>query len=118
LAEKALGFLAVIHHGNTPKLHRPENNFMSASKPGETRVVFEDDRVHYSGQYVAVVVAETLEQARYAADLVTVSYAVDHPVIETSQALDTAYLPDELFGEKLTSERGDLDAAMSRAAVT
>src|SRR6266481_4432429 len=45
-AEKAAGVLAVIHHGNAPKLYTPENNFMSASKPGEERVVFEDDRVH------------------------------------------------------------------------
>ena len=42
------------------------NNFESASKPGEIRVVFEDDRVHYAGQYIAVVVAETLQQAQRA----------------------------------------------------
>src|SRR5437667_11613450 len=64
LAEKAPGVLAIIHHGNAPTLHRAENDFMSATKPGEGRVVFEDDRVHYSGQYVALVIAETLEQAQ------------------------------------------------------
>jgi xanthine dehydrogenase YagR molybdenum-binding subunit len=117
-AEKAPGVLAIIHHGNAPKLYRPANDFMSASKPGEGRVVFEDDRVHYSGQYVAIVVAETLEQARYAADLVQISYAVEDPIIETEAALDTAYLPDEFFGEKLATRRGDPEEALSRAAVT
>jgi xanthine dehydrogenase YagR molybdenum-binding subunit len=117
-AENAPGVLAIIHHGNAPKLHRPDNDFMSASKPGEGRVVFEDDRVHYSGQYVAIMVAETLEQARYAAELVQVSYAAEDPIIETDAALDTAYLPDEFFGEKLTTRRGDPDGALSRAAVT
>src|ERR1700693_2001248 len=97
LAENAPGVLAIIHHGNAPKLHRPDNDFMSASKPGEGRVVFEDDRVHYSGQYVAITIAETLEQARYAAELVQVSYAAEDPIIETDPALDTAYLPDEIF---------------------
>ena len=63
-AEKAPGFLALIHHGNAPKLYRSTNDFMSATKPGEVRVVFEDDRVYYAGQYVAVVVAETLQQAQ------------------------------------------------------
>ena len=48
-AERAPGFLAIIHHGNAPKLFRPVNNFLSASKPGEIRVVFEDERVHYAG---------------------------------------------------------------------
>ena len=118
MAEKAPGVLAVIHHGNAPTLYRPDNDFMSASKPGEARVVFEDDRVHYSGQYVAIIVAETLEQARYAAELVQVSYAVEDPTIETDAALDSAYLPDEFFGEKLTTTRGDPDVALSRAAVT
>jgi xanthine dehydrogenase YagR molybdenum-binding subunit len=118
LAEKAPGVLAVIHHGNAPKLHRPDNDFMSATKPGEARVVFEDDRVHYWGQYVAMVIAETLEQARYAAERVTVSYAAEDPVVETDAALESAYLPDEFFGEKLTSRRGDPDGALSRAPVT
>ncbi len=118
LAEKAPGVLGIIHHGNAPKLYRPDNDFMSASKPGEARVVFEDDRVHYSGQYVAILVAETLEQARYAAERVKVSYAVEDPIIETGAALDTAYSPDEFFGDKLSTTRGDPDAALSRAAVT
>jgi xanthine dehydrogenase YagR molybdenum-binding subunit len=118
LAENAPGVIAIIHHRNAPKLHRPDNDFMSATKPGEGRVVFEDDRVHYWGQYVAIVVAETLEQARYAAELVKISYAAEDPVIETDAALDSAYLPDEFFGEKLTTRRGDPDAALSQAAVT
>jgi xanthine dehydrogenase YagR molybdenum-binding subunit len=118
LAEKAPGVLAIIHHGNVPRLYRPDNDFMSATKLGEARVVFEDDRVHYSGQYVAMVVADTLEQARYAAELVKISYAVEDPVVETDAALETAYLPNEFFGEKLTSTRGDPATALSRAAVT
>jgi xanthine dehydrogenase YagR molybdenum-binding subunit len=117
-AEEAPGFLAIIHHGNVQKLHRPQNDFMSATKPGEDRVVFEDDRVHYVGQYVALVVAESLEQARYAADRVTVSYAAERPAIATDTAMDTAYDPGEFFGEKLTMTRGNPDAAFSAAAVT
>src|SRR6185437_8403464 len=38
-AEKAPGFLAILHHGKAPKLYRPSNDFMSATKPGEIRVV-------------------------------------------------------------------------------
>jgi xanthine dehydrogenase YagR molybdenum-binding subunit len=116
-AEKAPGFLAILHHGNAPKLYRPVNNFMSASKPGEIRVVFEDDRVHYAGQYLAVVVAETLQQAQHAASLVKISYETAPPVIETEQAMSTLYDPSEFFGEKLKAQRGDPAATFASAAV-
>src|SRR5262245_45527298 len=118
LAEKAPGVLAVIHHGNAPKLYRPGNDFMSATKPGEGRVVFEDDRVHYLGQYVAIVVAETLEQARYGSELVKISYDVEEPIVHTAAALANAYLPEEFFGQKLPTLRGDPDGALARAAIT
>jgi xanthine dehydrogenase YagR molybdenum-binding subunit len=117
LAERAPGFLAILHHRNAPKLYRPANDFMSASKPGEDRVVFEDDRVHYVGQYVAVLVAETLEEARYAASLVKVSYAVENPLVDTQAAMRTVYPPVQFFGENLNTKRGDPAAAFANAAV-
>jgi xanthine dehydrogenase YagR molybdenum-binding subunit len=117
-AERAPGFLAIIHHGNAPRLFRPVNNFLSASKPGEIRVVFEDDRVHYAGQYIAVVVAETLQQAQRAAELVQVAYETRPPVIDTDDAMDTVYDPAEFFGEKLAGTRGDPESAFQQAEVT
>jgi xanthine dehydrogenase YagR molybdenum-binding subunit len=117
LAEQAPGFIAILHHVNAPKLHKPDNDFMSATKPGEDRVVFADDRVHYVGQYIALVVGETLEQARYAAGLVNVSYVVESPLVETEAAMGTAYEPDRFFGEKLNTERGDARRAYASAAV-
>src|SRR3984893_4521457 len=116
-AEKAPGFLAILHHGNTLKLFRPVNNFMTASKPGEIRVVFEDDKVHYSGQYLAVLVAETLQQAQHAASLVKITYESSPPVLETEKAMHTVYDPAEFFGEKLAVERGDAVSALQSAAV-
>ena len=116
-AEKAPGFLAILHHGKAPKLYRPSNDFMSATKPGEIRVVFEDDRVHYAGQYMALVVAETLEQANYAASLVKIDYEVAPPVIETNRAMSTAYDPAGFFGEKLAATRGDPQGAYASAPV-
>jgi xanthine dehydrogenase YagR molybdenum-binding subunit len=116
-AEKAPGFLAIIHHGNAPKLFRSTNDFMSATKPGEVRVVFEDERVHYAGQYVAVVVAETLQQAQLAASLVKIGYDAQAPVVEIEAARNTLYDPAEFFGDKLTYQRGDPTAALQSSAV-
>src|SRR5205085_5152364 len=96
-AEKAPGFLAILHHGRVQKLYRPSNDFVSATKPGEIRVVFEDDKVHYAGQYIALVVAETPEQANYAASVVKIDYEVVPPLIETNKAMGTVYDPDQFF---------------------
>ena len=66
-AEKAPGVIVVLSHKNAPKLP-------GAAKKGEgiDRVVqiFQDDQVHYSLQPIALVVADTIEHARYAASLV------------------------------------------------
>jgi len=116
-AEGAPGFLAVLHHGNAPQLFRPVNNFMTSSKPGEIRVVFEDDKVHYYGQYLAVLVAETLQQAQFAASLVKITYESAPPVMETDKAMDTVFDPAEFFGEKLAVKRGDAESALRSAEV-
>ncbi len=90
---------------------------MSATKPGEIRVVFEDDRVSYAGQYVALVIGETLQQAQYAASLVKIDYEAQPPIVETDAAMDTLYDPSDFFGDKLAARRGDPDGAYRGAAV-
>ena len=42
---------------------------------GPTTTTLESDRVWHDGQFIGLVVAETLEAAREAADKVTISYA-------------------------------------------
>ena len=49
----------------------------------EVRPPFEDETIYYWGQYVAVVVAETLEQATAAAHAVRVEYDVETPDVRT-----------------------------------
>ncbi len=44
----------------------------SQSQPGESRPPFEDENVYYYGQFVAMAVAETFEQAQDAASHVHV----------------------------------------------
>ena len=68
-AESSPGVIAVLTRDNSPRLQRTTNDFGAWTKLGEARVLFEDDLVHYAGQYLALVVAETLEQATAAAAL-------------------------------------------------
>ena len=71
-----------------------------------------DTVVHYH-QAIAVVVAETFEQARAAAGLISVSYAPD--AVEAD--LDAAFKNLQGTGEPST-EVGDVDAAFAAAEVT
>lgn len=118
-ALKAPGVLAVVTHKNVPKLRPAKEDFFNGGKPGEDRLPLADDVIHYAGQYVAVVVADSLEHARHAASLVKATYAEEKPLIERDEARGTATEPDKSFGEELQYHRGDADKALADpAAVT
>ncbi len=109
VAEKMPGVKAVYSHGNIGKLYRtaPPSGFSGIVD--EQRPPLEDEVVRYYGQYVAVVVAQTFEQATAAADKVKVTYRKsDHNV---SDKLKTDEKP------KVDFHRGDPDAAFASAAV-
>ena len=78
-AEQAPGVVAVLTHRNMPKVAAVPllPSLLGGPAPGETFFPMQDDVVHYAGQPVAIVVADTLEQAQHAATLVRVSYAED-----------------------------------------
>ena len=101
------GVLAVIHHGNAPRLPYADNP--GSNNPAGRRLrVFQDDRVLFFGQPVAVAVATTLEAAQHAASLVEVSYEAEQPSTDLTQA------PAEEFNRYA---RGDADNAWAQAPV-
>ena len=68
--------------------------------------------VHYYGEPVALVVAETFEQARAAANLVDVTYAVEPGRYDFATRLDQAYAPKAVnAGLPTDSAVGDFDGA-------
>jgi xanthine dehydrogenase YagR molybdenum-binding subunit len=75
-AEQAPGVLRIVSHLNAPKVpgyQRPETARNPRVEGAEIKV-FYDDQVDFSNQPVALAVAETLEQAHYAASLIRVEY--------------------------------------------
>ncbi|MGB6689974.1 MAG: xanthine dehydrogenase family protein molybdopterin-binding subunit [Terracidiphilus sp.] len=109
-AEKMPGVLLILHHGNMSGVyrlfpHQDEGN-MSESRPP-----FEDNNIYYWGQYVALAVAETLEQATAAADAIRIDYEVESPDVDTN-------LGDFTVKMRTTSKRGDPDKALAEAPVT
>jgi xanthine dehydrogenase YagR molybdenum-binding subunit len=81
IAEKMPGVLTILHHGNSDPLFRTAGGLEPNSRASESRPPFEDDRVYYFGQYVALVVANTFEQAQDAAAHVKVQYAEEKPLV-------------------------------------
>src|SRR5437870_11530216 len=54
-AERAPGVLFVMTPFNAPK---PANGEGRPEQPGEAYPLLQDDKIHYNGQHIAVVVAE------------------------------------------------------------
>ncbi|WP_106418690.1 xanthine dehydrogenase family protein molybdopterin-binding subunit [Salinicola tamaricis] len=111
------GVVDIFHHANFPRLHRSPNSMGHGDQVSEVRLPFEDERIYYHGQYVALVVAESFAQARAAAQRVVARYRQETGAI--SSLLDGAHdshTEGELLEDAGTT-RGDPEAAFDRAAV-
>jgi len=120
LAEQTPGVLAVITHENAERLpyREPEKRPVVDPKSGEQLRVFQGPEVLFAGQPVAVVVAETQEQAGGAARLVRITYAVEEPT--TALQLSDGKPTSEAWakaGRPADAERGDADAAFGLSPV-
>ncbi|HEY2043197.1 MAG TPA: xanthine dehydrogenase family protein molybdopterin-binding subunit [Jatrophihabitans sp.] len=104
------GVIAVLDHHNAARL----------SDAGDAELlIMQDDQVHYRGQIVALVLAETLEQARAGAEALHVGYApaehdvmfrADHPHMYTPDHVNPNFPTETVVG--------DVDAAIAAAEVT
>jgi xanthine dehydrogenase YagR molybdenum-binding subunit len=113
------GVIAVISHVNAPKLAYAPNKTYIDPEAGERLHVFQDDRVWFFGQPIAVVVAETLDQAEHAAALLNVQYEAEQPNVRISAPETTTIAPEAGLKPDSRSpadrSRGDADNALSAA---
>jgi xanthine dehydrogenase YagR molybdenum-binding subunit len=114
-AESMPGVLLVMHHGNIMPLYRNAPGG-TGGRNSESRPAFEDETVYYWGQYVAAVVAETLEQAQAAAATVRVEYEPAKFNVDSSLS-DSVAAEGQPGGPRVMSHRGDTDAAFASAPV-
>ncbi|WP_016823500.1 xanthine dehydrogenase family protein molybdopterin-binding subunit [Streptomyces viridosporus] len=107
------GVLTVLHHGNAPRLDTDYVGMLGVP-PDPTAAVFQHDRIPHAGWPVALVVAETPEQAREAAEALVVTYE--------RQPHDTAFRagrPDAYPADghmPAVTEKGDLEAELAACA--
>jgi len=114
------GVVAVVTHLNAPRLKpapsRPSLLDLSTMVAGTRVPYLNTDEVFYEGQPVAVVVAETLEAAQYAATLVRVDYAQQPARIEFQRELAHAEPVKQSLGmPTVAGSKGDADAALAAA---
>ena len=112
-AEKMPGVVAIYHRVNVGPLYRVPPSTGFSLIIDEKRPPFEDDVIRYYGQYVAVVVAQTVEQARATAESVKVAYNRQKP--DVSEKLLGSLLSTEKPDQK--SKRGDVASALQSAPV-
>ncbi|HMC93831.1 MAG TPA: xanthine dehydrogenase family protein molybdopterin-binding subunit, partial [Polyangia bacterium] len=90
-AEASPGVKLVWTHLNVPAQGpRPERYDFFTPSP---RPALQSDRIYYFGQQVAVVIADTLENAQAGAALVEVTYAADAPMADFHAHLDDGVQP-------------------------
>ncbi|MER5963520.1 xanthine dehydrogenase family protein molybdopterin-binding subunit [Streptomyces sp. NPDC002057] len=104
------GVHAVLSHENAPRLGTAED---------PTLALLQDERVPHRGWYVAVVVADTLENARAGAAELRIEYATEDHDPGPPAGHPRLYTPEEANGgHPAVRERGDFDAAFASSAVT
>ncbi|MGB3758779.1 MAG: xanthine dehydrogenase family protein molybdopterin-binding subunit [Rivularia sp. (in: cyanobacteria)] len=116
-AEKLPGVLAVITHQNAPKVGQT-NNEAGGNPLVKPLPVLQNNKITFYGQHIGVVIAETLEQAEYAVNLVKVTYLPETPAVSFEKNLSSAYKPERLLIPlDPDSGRGDINKGLQAAEV-
>ncbi len=114
-AEAAAGVVLVMTHRNAPRM-APPPLFLTAPKAagGSDLPVMQDDSIHWNGEPVALVLAETQEQADHAASLIEVAYESSMPRT-FKESREHPRTPDSLVGQPVEVLVGDAEAALADA---
>jgi len=114
-AEALPGVLRILTPANAPRL--PVDPAGGKPSPQDRKLaLLQDDKVYYNNQPIALAIAETFEQAMYAASLVRVRYQEEKADLDMIRNKKNAYAPKAANNEPTDSHRGNIDAGMSAAA--
>ena len=118
-AKSAPGVVQILTRENAPHFRPYPDDLRKPGAPGENRVPLQDDEIYHDGQHLGVVVADSFEQATYAASLVQVTYQSQPPVVTLNdeRAQKNATAPEKFAGrDELQHKRGDVGSALATAA--
>jgi xanthine dehydrogenase YagR molybdenum-binding subunit len=112
-AENLPGVLAVITHKNAPRL-----SAAGLHSQGERVLqLLQDDTIAYNDQPIAVVVADTLEHAQHAVEMVRPRYEPRTVNVVLDQERSQPVKPDKIARGPTDTSTGDFDAGFASAPV-
>jgi xanthine dehydrogenase YagR molybdenum-binding subunit len=115
-AKRMPGVIFILTHENAPTL--PKKGRAAVNPPaGREMTLFQDTTIRYNGEPVAVVVAETLEQATAAANAVHVRYSESPATLKFDEAKKNPHKPEKLTRGPPDKSWGEPDQAMAQAEV-
>jgi xanthine dehydrogenase YagR molybdenum-binding subunit len=104
------GVLAILTHENAPKL---------ADTSDQELAILQSPAVHFRGQAIGAVVAESLETAVHAASLVRVEEQASEHRVTLAVDDPESYKPEEVnTGDEADTSQGDVEAGLRAAATT
>jgi xanthine dehydrogenase YagR molybdenum-binding subunit len=117
-AEAAPGVVLVMTHRNAPRM-KSMPMILTGPKAlgGDNLPILQDDRIHWNGQPIVVVLAETQEQADHATSLIRTTYAAEPALTAFSKAVEAGVEQGQFFGHPLRVEIGDAEGVLAAAAV-
>jgi xanthine dehydrogenase YagR molybdenum-binding subunit len=101
----APGVIAIVTHLNAPRL-KPPGSMATGGEFAEKFFPLQEPDVFFWGQYVAVVVADTLERAEDAASNVRIEYEPASFEVDMERSPAEVFEPKEAMGQKLQIDRG------------
>jgi xanthine dehydrogenase YagR molybdenum-binding subunit len=111
-AQSLPGVLLVMTYQNAMRL--PNGGRPALAPPaGRHLTLLQDNQVHYSNEPVAVVVADTLEQATDAARQLRITWQGTPATLDFTLAKATAHAPDRPQGRQTDTQRGDIEAGLA-----
>ncbi|MCA1639018.1 MAG: xanthine dehydrogenase family protein molybdopterin-binding subunit [Acidobacteria bacterium] len=117
-ASRAPGVIRIYTHKNYPKPAPPASAELKPQTNSQERDksfrALQSNKIVFNMQPIALVLAETFEQARYAACLVKSSYNEEKPRTDMEAAMKTAFVPNP---ERAAKPRGNPARALQSAPV-
>jgi len=115
-AESAPGVVLVMTYRNAPRMNQPAVFGSSPTAAGPSDLpIMQDPGIHWNGQPIAVVLAETQEQADHAASLIAATYDVEPGTTSFAVAKAHGTAPGVFMGQPMQTEIGDAEAALTAA---
>lgn len=112
-AQAVPGVVHIMTYDNAPRLKAPP--LFPKGAAGSTLPVMQDASIHWNGEPVAVVVADTQEQADQAAALVRITYEAEAPKVAFDH--EPSKPPQNILGEPTRITIGEAEKALAAAPV-